>query len=127
MLYMSSGSAYSEAYNQGIENANKQNALINATKGGRKLRSRKLSGRKLSGGAIVVPQVHTLYTDGGQTQSNNTNLFSTAAITAEQSKFDSAVTKGGRRSHKIRTSKRRTSKRRRSHKRSHKRKSRRHV
>ena len=116
---MSSGSAYSEAYNQGLQKATEQNILNNATKGGRRGRRSRRSGRKLRGGSIVVPQVHTLYTDGGQTQSNNTNLFSAAATTAEQSKYDSAVTKGGRRSHKRRTSKRRKShKRRRSHKRS---------
>jgi hypothetical protein len=111
---MSSGSAYSEAYNQGLQKATEQNILNTATKGGRRSRRSRRSGRKLRGGAVVVPQVHTLYTDGGQTQSNNTNLFSAAAITGEQARYDSAVTKGGsrRKSHK------RSRKLRKSHKRS---------
>ena len=86
----SNGGIYSAGIVTAQNSAANQNALINATKGGKK--------RYFKGGAelIAVPAVSVAYADGGQTQSLVANMTKLTATQTTNAKYDSGVTKGGR-------------------------------
>jgi hypothetical protein len=89
----SNGGVYNAGLVTGQNSAASQNALINATKGGKKRRF------KGGNGQIAVPAVSVSYADGGQTQQLVANMTTVSATQNAQAKYDSQITKiGGNRS-----------------------------
>jgi hypothetical protein len=85
----SNGGIYNAGFVTGQNSADSQNALINATKGGKK--------RRFKGGAgqIAVPAVPVAYADGGQIQGLVAGLTTVSATQQAQAKYDNDVTKTG--------------------------------
>ena len=88
----SNGGIYNAGFVTGQNSAANQNALINATKGGKK--------RRFIGGVgeIAVPTVPVAYADGGQTQGLVAGMTTVSATQNAQAQYDNKVTKGGRKS-----------------------------
>jgi len=86
----SNGGVYNAGLVTGQNSAASQNALINATKGGKKRRF------KGGNGQIAVPAVSVAYADGGQTQQLVAGMTTVSATQNAQAKYDSQITKGGR-------------------------------
>jgi hypothetical protein len=87
----SNGGIYNAGFVTGQNSAASQHALIQATTGGKKRRF------KGGDGQIAVPAVSVAYADGGKTAELVAGMTSVSATQYAQAKYDSGVTKGGKR------------------------------
>jgi hypothetical protein len=85
----SNGGLYSAGLVSGQNSAASQNALINATKGGKK--------RRFMGGAqlIAVPAVSVAYADGGKTAGLVADMTKLTSTQNAQAQYDNKVTING--------------------------------